>query len=122
MTGADFDDPDLGACLAKDAFTNSQLVRIPRHFINLSSKVSLVKDLNITLKTKWSDEMRDYENTNSVVGGDQRLKSFLVNDLTADYKLANGYKAFFKIDNIFDEVYNTALINIIKWTERLISV
>ena len=53
--------------------------------------------------------MRDYENVNSTVGGDQRLKSFLVNDLTADYKLANGYKAFFKIDNIFDEVYNTAL-------------
>ena len=94
---------------SQGAFTNSQLVRIPRHFINLSSKVSLVKDLNITLQTKWSDEMRDYENTNSVVGGDQRLKSFLVNDLTADYKLANGYKAFFKIDNIFDEVYNTAL-------------
>lgn len=105
--GADFDDPDMGS-QSNGAFTNSQIVRIPRHFINLSSKVSPVKDLNITLQTKWSDEMRDYENVNSTVGGDQRLKSFLVNDLTADYKLANGYKAFFKIDNIFDEVYNTA--------------
>ena len=106
--GADFDDPDMGPD-SNGLFTNSQLVRIPRHFINLSTKVSPVKDLNITLKTKWSDEMRDYENVNSTVSGDQRLKSFLVNDLTADYKLANGYKAFFKIDNIFDEVYNTAL-------------
>ena len=106
--GADFDDPDVGP-QSNGAFTNSQLVRIPRHFINLTSKVSPIKDLNITLKTKWSDEMRDYENTNSTVGGDQRLKSFLVNDLTANYILPNGYKAFFKVDNIFDEVYSTAL-------------
>ena len=106
--GADFDDPDMGP-QSNGAFTNSQLVRIPRHLINLSSKVSPIKDLNITLQTKWSDEMRDYENVNSTVGGDQRLKSFLVNDLTADYKLANDYKVFFKIDNIFDEGYNTAL-------------
>ncbi len=106
--GADFDDPDIGPG-SNGAFTNSQLVRIPRHFINLSTKVSPVKDLNITLKTKWSDEMRDYENVNSTVGGDQRLKSFLVNDLTIDYKLTNNYKFFFKADNIFDEVYSTAL-------------
>ena len=106
--GADFDDPDVGP-QSNGAFTNSQLVRIPRHFINLTSRVSPTKDLNIALKTKWSDEMRDYENVNSTVGGDQRLKSFLVNDLTADYILPNGYKAFFKVDNIFDEVYSTAL-------------
>ena len=46
--GADFDDPDMGPD-SNGLFTNSQLVRIPRHFINLSSKVSPVKNLNITL-------------------------------------------------------------------------
>jgi len=104
--GADFDDPDMGPN-SNGTFINSQLVRVPRHLINLSTKMSPAKDLNITLKTKWSDEMRDYENVNTT-GGDYRLKSFLVNDLIADYKLESGYKVFFKADNIFDEVYNTA--------------
>jgi vitamin B12 transporter len=106
--GADFDDPNMGS-ESNGIFTNSQLVRIPRHLINLSTKVTLVKDLNITLQTKWSDSMRDYENINSVVGGDQRLKSFFVNDLITNYKLGNNYKIFLQIDNIFDEVYSTAL-------------
>ena len=54
--------------------------------------------------------MRDYGNVNTgTEQGDQRLSSFFVNDLSINYKIGNGYKVFFKVDNIFDEVYNTAL-------------
>ena len=107
--GADFDDPDMGPD-SNGMFTNSQLVRIPRHLINLSSKVFLLKDLDLTLQTKWSEEMRDYGNVNTGTDqGDQRLNSFLVNDLSANYNIFDGYKVFLKINNIFDEMYNTAL-------------
>ena len=90
-------------------FTNSQLARVPRHLINLSTKITPITDFNIALKTKWSDETRDYENVNSTVGGDERIDSYLVNDVVADYKLgSSGYRFFFKANNIFDEVYSTA--------------
>ena len=91
-------------------FTNSQLARVPRHFINLSSKIFLAKNLDFGLKTKWSKNMRDYSNVNvGTAQGDKRLSSFLVNDLIANYQIKDEYKVFFKIDNIFDKVYNTAL-------------
>jgi len=106
--GADFDDPDMGP-LSNGTFTNSQLVRIPRHLINLSSKVFLAKDLDLTLQTKWSKNMRAYGNVNVGTDEDKRLSSFLVNDLFANYQIGDGYKAFFKIDNIFNKVYNTVL-------------
>ena len=106
--GADFDDPDMGAG-SNGLFTNSQLARVPRHLINLSTKITPITDFNIALKTKWSDETRDYENVNSTVGGDERIDSYLVNDVVADYKLgSSGYRFFFKANNIFDEVYSTA--------------
>ncbi len=106
--GADFDDPDMGP-LSNGTFTNSQLVRVPRHLINLSSKVFLAKDLDLTLQTKWSKNMRAYGNVNVGTDEDKRLSSFLVNDLFANYQIGDGYKAFFKIDNIFNKVYNTVL-------------
>ena len=53
--------------------------------------------------------MRDYGNINTGSDEDKRLSSFMVNDLFANYQIGNGYKAFFKIDNIFDKVYSTAL-------------
>ena len=106
--GADFDDPDMGPD-SNGQFTNSQLARIPRHLINLSSKVLLAKDLDFTLQSKWSKNMRDYGNVNTGSDEDKRLSSFLVNDLFANYQIGDGYKAFFKIDNIFNKVYSTAL-------------
>ena len=106
--GADFDDPDMGPD-SNGQFTNSQLARIPRHLINLSSKVFLAKNLDLTLQSKWSKNMRDYGNVNTGSDEDKRLSSFLVNDLFANYQIGDGYKAFFKIDNIFNKVYSTAL-------------
>ena len=106
--GADFDDPDMGPD-SNGQFTNSQLARIPRHLLNLSSKIFLSKNLDLTLQTKWSKNMRDYGNVNTGTNEDKRLSSFLVNDLFANYQIGGGYKAFIKVDNIFDKVYNTAL-------------
>ena len=39
---------------------------------------------------------------------DVRLDDFLVNDLAINYKL-DGYKVFLKVNNVFNEKYNTAL-------------
>ena len=69
-----------------------------------------MKDLDISLKTKWSDSVRDYNNIN--VGqshGDKRLPPYMVNDLSANYNIGLGYKAFIEIGNILDKEYYTAL-------------
>ena len=56
--------------------------------------------------------MRDYGNYNSPKHGtdyaDVKLDDFLVNNLSVNYNF-HDYKAFFKIDNILDEKYSTAL-------------
>ena len=107
--GADFDDPNMGPN-SQGLFTNSQLVRIPRNLINLNTQISLLKDLDISLKTKWSDSTRDYNNIN--VGqsdGDKRLAPYLLNDLSVNYNIGLGYKAFMEIGNIWDKEYYTAL-------------
>ena len=56
--------------------------------------------------------MRDYGNFNSPKHGtdyaDVKLDDYFVNHLSINYDLF-GYDAFFKINNIFDEKYNTAL-------------
>jgi len=107
--GADFDDPDMGPN-SQGLFTNSQIARVPRHMLNLNSKVFLLKDLDISLKTKWSDSTRDYNNINvGQTDGDKRLTPYMVNDLSANYNIGLGYKAFIEIGNIFDKKYHTAL-------------
>ena len=56
--------------------------------------------------------MRDYGNNNSPKSGqnwvDVQLDDYLVNNLSVDYDLY-GFKAYFKIYNVLDEKYNTAL-------------
>ena len=107
--GADFDDPDMGPN-SQGLFTNEQIARVPRHLINLNSKLFLTKKLDFSLHSKWSDSVRDYNNVN--VGqnsGDKRLSPYMVNDLSINYNIGAGYKAFLKIDNIFDKDYSTAL-------------
>jgi len=106
--GADFDDP------AKPSyFINSQMVRVPRHFLNLGTKYTFPdKNLNLTLQTKLSSKVRDYGNVNEPANGsydDVKLNSYMVNDLSLNYNLFDTYKIFFKIDNILDKVYSTAL-------------
>ena len=107
---------------------NSQMVRIPRNMVNLITnlKVPGYKDLNVSLKTKWSDEARDYGNGNanrngSQSFGDAELDSYLVSDLSIKYNYLNQYNLYFDINNILDK--NMKLLKITpKWIEVLILV
>ena len=102
--GAEQDDPDKSS-----SYTNSQMVRVPRHFINIKTNFSLpiIDELDFSLNTKWSDMARDYGNGNRTYN-DERIDDYLVNDLTANYELWNTYNLYFKITNLFDERYETA--------------
>ena len=102
--GAEQDNPST-------SYKNAQLVRVPRHMVNLATKVKFpnYKDLNLTLNTRWSDTARDYGNGNNGNYNDEVLDDYVVNDLSLNYKLMNTYELYFDIKNIFDEKYNTAL-------------
>jgi vitamin B12 transporter len=102
--GAEQDNPST-------TYKNAQMVRVPRHMVNLATKVKFpnYKDLNLTLNTRWSDTARDYGNGNNGNYNDEVLDDYVVNDLSLNYKLMNTYELYFDIKNIFDEKYNTAL-------------
>ena len=94
---------------------NSQMVRVPRNLLNLNTniKVPVYKNLDLTLRTKWSDKARDYGNGNANRNGSQsfsdaELESYLVNDLSISYKLSNSYKLYLNVINITDKKYETA--------------
>ncbi len=106
--GAEQDNPN-------NSNVNSQMVRVPRNLINLISNIKFpgYKNLNLTLRTKWSDKARDYGNGNANRNGpqsfsDAELESYLVNDLSIKYNLFNGYDLYFDIVNITDKKYETA--------------
>lgn len=112
--GADWNDQvDDGVCACGTALDKA-MVRVPRNALNLITnfRIPSLKKMNFSLQTKWSDQMRDYGNNNSPKHGnnwvDVMLDDYLVNNLALDYDLYN-YKAYFKIYNILDEKYNTAL-------------
>ncbi len=102
--GAEQDNPST-------TYKNAQMVRVPRHMVNLATKVKFpnYKDLNLTLNTRWSDTARDYGNGNNGNYNDEVLDDYVVNDLSLNYKLMNTYELYFDIKNIFDEKYNTVL-------------
>ena len=101
--GAEQDDPDKSSSVL-----SSQMVRVPRHLVNLNTQFNFPnnKNLAISLNTKWSEDTRDYGNGNRTYN-DERIDSYLVNDLSLNYKLFNNYNLFFNIANIFDENYET---------------
>ena len=106
--GAEQDNPS-------NTMINSQMVRIPRNIVNLTTnlKVPGYKDLNVSLKTKWSDEARDYGNGNANRNGsqsfaDSELDSYLVSDLSITYNYLNKYNLYFDINNVLDKKYETA--------------
>ena len=101
--GAEQDDPDKN-----ESYHNAQMVRVPRNIINLATNVKVpgYKNLDLTLKTKWSDKARDYGNGNRTYR-DEELDDYLVNDLSIKYNLWDTYKLFFDINNILDEKYET---------------
>jgi len=102
--GAEQDDPNKN-----QSFHNAQMVRVPRHLINLETNIKIpgYKNLDLTLNTKWSDTARDYGNGNRT-WNDEETDDYLVNDLSIKYNLWNNYNLFFDITNIFDEKYETA--------------
>jgi outer membrane receptor protein involved in Fe transport len=102
--GAEADDPDRN-----QNYTNNQMVRVPRHLLNLITnlKVPSYENLNLTLKTRWSGGARDYGNGNRTYR-DERIDNYILNDLSVRYKLMDTYNLFFDINNIFNETYETA--------------
>jgi len=106
--GAEQDDPNKNT-----DYYNSQMVRVPRHFFNFATNYIFPnKNLSLTLHTKISDKTRDYGNKNQPAGGtyeDVKLNSYMVNDLSINYKLWGTYDVFFDVVNLFDKKYNTAL-------------
>ena len=107
--GADFDDPDLGPGSA-GSFTNSQLVRMPRHLVNIGANYNFANNIVLNWKTKWSDSVRDYGNGNLAGGNyhDVRLPSYSVSDLGLDF-LYGDYKGYVSLTNLFDTNYSQAL-------------
>jgi len=101
--GAEQDDPDMN-----QSYFMTQMVRVPRHLINLKTNMKIPgqKNLDLSLNTKWSDDARDYGNGNRT-WRDERLDDYLVNDLSIKYNLFNTYNLFFDINNILDEKYET---------------
>tara|TARA_B100001123_G_scaffold448899_1_gene611903 strand:- start:1133 stop:3076 length:1944 start_codon:yes stop_codon:yes gene_type:complete len=106
--GAEQDDPNKNS-----DYYNSQMVRVPRHFFNLATNYIFPdENLSLTLHTKVSDKVRDYGNANQPADGsyeDVKLNSYMVNDLSLNYKLWGAYNVFFDVINVFDKKYNTAL-------------
>ena len=107
--GAEQDNPN-------NSNINSQMVRVPRNIINLITNFKFpgYKNLDLTLRTKWSDKVRDYGNGNANRNGpqsfaDAELDSYFVNDLSLNYKLPNSYNLYFDVINITDKKYETAL-------------
>ena len=102
--GAEQDDPDKNS-----SYTNSQMVRVPRHLINITTNFSLpnYENIDFFLNTKWSDMARDYGNGNRTFN-DERTDDYLVNDLTVNYEILDTYNLNFKITNLFNEKYETA--------------
>ena len=101
--GAEQDDPDVNS-----SYTNAQMVRVPRHLINIVTnfKLSKYNNLDFSLNTKWSDEARDYGNGNRTYD-DERIDDYLVNDLLINYRLWNSHNTYLKITNLFNEKYET---------------
>ncbi len=102
--GAEQDDPDKSS-----SYTNEQLVRIPRNLINFKTnfKPKKIKNLELSLNTKWSDTARDYGNGNRTYD-DETIDDYFINDLLINYKIWDYYDLQFKITNLLDEKYETA--------------
>ena len=101
--GAEQDDPNKSS-----SYTNAQMVRVPRNFINLRTNFVIpgYEDINFSLNSKWSDEARDYGNGNRTYN-DEKTDDYIVNDLYMNFKLYNKYNMFFNVTNLFDEKYET---------------
>ena len=96
------------------AFTDTRMVRVPRHMLGLNTYYKIPnKKISMNLQTIGASDARDYGNFNSPQHGtsyaDVKLPAYFVNHLTINYDYIPGYDIFFKIANLTDEDYNTAL-------------
>ena len=102
--GSDCDDPNVGSSSCID----ESMVRVPRH--SWSSIFTHSKNkLNNKLSIYFSDEVRDYGNTNNSFK-DVILKEYLVVDYNLNYKIYDNLNFYFNINNIFDEKYENAFM------------
>ena len=102
--GADCDDPNVGSSSCID----ESMVRVPRH--SWSSIFTHSKNkLNNKFSIYFSDEVRDYGNTNNSFK-DVILKEYLVLDYNLNYKIYDKLDFYFNINNIFDEKYENAFM------------
>ncbi len=102
--GADCDDPNVGSTSCID----ESMVRVPRH--SWSSIFTHSKNkLNNKLSIYFSDEVRDYGNTNNSFK-DVILKEYFVLDYNLNYKIYDNLDFYFNINNIFDEKYENAFM------------
>ena len=106
--GAEHENPDLLA-----DYVNSQMVRVPRHFLNLTTNYKWSEtNLGLSLRTKISSKARDYGNANTPSFNaykDVHLDGYMVNDLSLNYDLFGMYDIFIDVNNILDKKYSTAL-------------
>tara|TARA_X000000950_G_C13678708_1_gene563047 strand:- start:401 stop:856 length:456 start_codon:yes stop_codon:yes gene_type:complete len=118
-----YDGEDADDALDKDgnsggtgggAFTDTRMVRVPRHMLGLNTFYKIPnKNVSLNLQTIGATDARDYGNYNSPKHGsnyaDVKLPAYFVNHLTVNYDLIPGYDVFFKITNLTNESYHTAL-------------
>ncbi len=101
--GAEQDDPDKSS-----SYYNAQLVRVPRHLVNINTTYTPknIENTTFTLSSKWADTTRDYGNGNRTFS-DERTDDFFVNDLSINHNLFNKYNIFLDVTNLLDERYET---------------
>ena len=73
--GAEADDPNRN-----QSYTNNQMVRVPRNIINLDTNVKIpgYENLDLILKTKWSNMARDYGNGNRTYSDERKDEIWLM--------------------------------------------
>ena len=96
------------------AFVDTRMVRVPRHMLGLNTNYEIPnKKISLNLQTISATNARDYGNYNSPKEGsnykDVKLPAYFVNHFTVNYDYVPGYDIFFKITNLTDKDYYTAL-------------
>jgi len=84
--------------------SDDQLIRRPRHQGSIRVTVRPVDELRL-----WSELRAKGESFDNGVNGRQRLESFAIINLAADYQLYDAFQVRARIDNLFDSAYEEVL-------------
>ncbi|TCP61953.1 vitamin B12 transporter [Rhodovulum bhavnagarense] len=82
---------------------NGTLIRVPRHDLNIGVEAGLSDRLTGVLSARFAADLTDY----TVYPATGPLDDFTVVDASLSYALQNGAEAYFRIENLFDEQYET---------------